>query len=160
MRYVWTHRGNIFMAEPLGAISIGDWNYMFMTYVEGETLARHWPLLSSKLKSSILLQLGIILHCLRQIPSPSIHFGSNNPPLCKDLRRHVRTSLGSIATKEEFNKFLISGDRELNLTYQDLLKSGLRTNHQRVMTHSDLRPENIIVSYTGPDIISIIRLID
>ena len=32
------------------------------------------------------------------------------------------------------------------------MTSGFSTNHQRVMTHSDLRPENIIVSYTAPDI--------
>ena len=105
MCYIWTNGKNIPIAEPLGFISIGDCNYMFMTYVEGETLAKHWPLLSPELKSSIQSQLGDILRSLRQIPSPSMYFGSGSPPLCKDLRRHIRTSSGALQQKRSLTNF-------------------------------------------------------
>jgi len=40
------------------------------------------------------------------------------------------------------------------------LTSGLSTDYQRVMTHSDLGPENIIVLHTEPNAIGITGLID
>ncbi|ESZ99421.1 phosphotransferase enzyme family protein [Sclerotinia borealis F-4128] len=158
--HVWSHRGTIPIPEPLGAVSIGSCNYIFMSYIEGDPLANHWPHLSPELKSSVRSQLGEILRCLRRMPLQSKYLGSGDPPLCRDLRRHVRTSVGRISTEMEFKTFLISTRRELNPVYCDLITSTLSTNHQIVMTHSDIRPENILVLYTAPNAIRITGLVD
>ncbi len=50
--------------------------------------------------------------------------------------------------------------RELNPLYRELLTSKLSTGHQIVMTHSDIRPQNILVQYTAPRSIKITGLID
>jgi len=160
MRYIWSHRGNIPMPEPLGAISIRECNYIFMSYIEGESLEQLWPRLSPKLKNSIQSQLGEILGYLREMPLSSNCLGNGNPPLCRDLRRHVRTSLESISTELEFNTFLTSTPVEFNSFYRDLITSSLSTNNLFVMTHSDLCPENITVSCPTPDTIRITGLID
>jgi aminoglycoside phosphotransferase (APT) family kinase protein len=148
------------MPEPLGVISIGSCNYLFMSYVEGEPLANLWPHLPPELKGSVQSQLGGILRYLRKVPLESKYLGSGDPPLCRDLRRHVRTSRGSISTEMEFKKFLFTTDRELNPVYLDLITSTLSTSDQIVMTYSDLRPENILVSYTPLNTIRITGLVD
>ena len=160
MCHVWSYRGNIPIPEPLGAISIGSCNYIFMSYIEGDSLANLWPNLSPELKSSVRSQLGGILRCLRKVPLQSKYLGSGDPPLCRDLRRHVRTSAGRISTEMEFKAFLTSTHRELNPVYLDLITSTLNTSHQIVMTHSDLRPENILVMHTAPNAIRITGLVD
>lgn len=160
MCYVWSHREGIPMTEPLGAVSIGDSKYFFMSYVEGDALAKVWPGLSPDMKSSVRSQLEEILGCLRRVPLPSKYLGSGEPPLCRDAPRHIRVSENSITTEEEFKAFLLSNPRERNPVYMDLISSALETNHEIVMTHADLRPENIIVSYTAPDTIKINGLID
>jgi len=160
MHYVWSHRQSIPMPEPLGAISIGSYNYIFMSYIEGEPLEKLWPSLSPNFKKSIQSQLADILGCLRKMPLPSKYLGSGNPPLCRDLRRHVRTSPESISTELDFNTFLTSTSLETSAHYRNLITSKLSTAHLIVMTHSDLCPENILVSYSYPDTISITGLID
>jgi len=160
MCHVWSHKENIPVPEPLGAISVGSSNYIFMSYIEGDPLAKVWPHLSHELKGSIQSQLGGILQCLRRMPLQSKYLGSGDPSLCRDLRRHVRTSEGSISTETEFKAFLVSTHRELNPVYLDLITSTLSTSHQIVMTHSDLRPENILVLHTAPNTIKITGLVD
>jgi aminoglycoside phosphotransferase (APT) family kinase protein len=148
------------MPEPLGAIFIGTCRYMFMSYLEGVTLAELWPQLTPDLKTSVQSQLGEILQCLRKVPLQSKYLGSGNPPHCRELRRHVRISPESISNEIEFNAFLTSTQRELNPLYRELLTSKLGTGHQIVMTHSDIRPQNILVRYTAPRTIKITGLID
>jgi aminoglycoside phosphotransferase (APT) family kinase protein len=160
MCHIWAHREDIPMPKPLGAISIGSCNYIFMSCIEGDPLADLWPNLSSEPKSSIRSQLGGILRCLQKVPLQSKYLGSGDPPLCRDLRRHVRTSAESISTETEFKAFLVSTHRKLNPVYLDLITSTLSTSHQIVMTHGDLRPENILVSYTAPNSIRITGLVD
>jgi len=160
MLYVWSQRGCIPIPEPLGAFSIGTYNYLFMSYIEGDSLASHWHHLSPALKSSIQSRMEDILRCLRKLPLPSKYLGSGEPPLCKDLRRHTRTSKRSISNEREFRDFILSSQREQNPVYHDLITSVLETNHAIVMTHGDLRAENIIVSQSGPDKIEITGLVD
>jgi hypothetical protein len=160
MCHVWSHGENIPMPEPLGAISIGSCNYIFMSYIYGDPLANLWSNLSLELKISIRSQLGEILQCLRKVPLQSKYLGSGDPPLCRDLRRHVRTSTRSISSEMEFKAFLVSTHRELNPVYLDLITATPSTSHQIVMTHSDLRPENILVSLTPSNTIKITGLVD
>lgn len=160
MDYIWSHRKNIPMPEPLGAISIGAYNYIFMSNLEGRTLGSLWSRIEPDLKNSIRLQLGEILQCLREMPLPSMCFGGGHPPRCRDLRRQIRTSSDLISNEAEFNKFLASTDRKLNPTYLDLCTSGLGTSHKTVMTHGDIRPDNILVQYVTPDTLKISGLLD
>jgi hypothetical protein len=53
MCHIWSHRENIPVPEPLEAVSIGSYNYIFMSYVEGASLASFWLYLSPRLKSSV-----------------------------------------------------------------------------------------------------------
>jgi aminoglycoside phosphotransferase (APT) family kinase protein len=139
MRYIWQHKEIIPMPEPLGAISIGWCHYIFISYIEGVTLAEVWPHLTPHLKTSVQSQLGEILQCLRKVPLQSEYLGSGDPPLCRDIWRHVRISPTSISTETEFNAFLTSTQRELNPVYRKLLTSKLGTGHRIVMTHGDIR---------------------
>lgn len=131
-----------------------------MLYIKGDLLANLWRNLSPELKSSIRSQLVGILRCLRRIPLQSKYLSSGDPPLCRDLRRHVRTSAGSISTEVEFKAFLTSTCRKLNPFYLDLITSTLNTSHQIVMTHSDLRPKNILVQHSARNTIRITGLVD
>jgi len=128
-----------------------------MSYVEGDSLANLWPHLSPELKSSVR---SGILRCLRKVPSQSQYLSSGDPPLCRDLRRHVRTSAGSISTEMEFKAFLTSTHRELNPVYLGLINSKLSTSNQIVMTHCDLSPQNILVRHTASNTIRITGLVD
>jgi hypothetical protein len=159
MYQIWPNRG-IPMPETLGAVSIGRFKYIFMSYIEGVTLASLWPSLTPDLKTSVQLQLGEILECLRKMPLPSKYLGSGDPPCCKDLRRHLRSSSPYISNEADFNKFLASTDRQLNPVYLELCTSQLGTGHQIVMTHSDLHPRNIMVVQKTPNTIKITGLVD
>jgi len=117
------------MPELLGAISIRSCNYIFILYIEGDSLANLWPHLLLELKSFVQSQLGGILQYLQKVPLQSKYLGSGDPPLCRDLRQHVRTSARRILTKMEFIAFLISSYRELNLVYLDLITFTLSTSY-------------------------------
>ena len=160
MSYVWSYRENIPMPQPLGAVSVGSFNYIFMSYIEGHSLAELWPSLSPELKRSVQSQLGKILQCLRQMPLQSKYLGSGDPPICRDSRQYIRASAGCISTEMEFKAFLVSTAQKLNPVYLDLITSTLGTSHQIVMTHSDLRPENILVSLSAANTIKITGLVD
>lgn len=59
----------------------------------------------------------------------------------------------------EFKAFLISARRELNPVYLDLITSTPSTSHKIVMTHGDLRPENILVLHTSSNAIKVTGLV-
>jgi hypothetical protein len=65
MGHFWTHRRNIPMPKLLGAVC---YNYIFMSYVEGDSLADLWLCLLPGPKSSVQSQLRRTLQCLRRMP--------------------------------------------------------------------------------------------
>ena len=148
------------MPKLLGAISIRSCNYIFMSCIEGDPLVDLQPNLLFKLKSFIQSQLRGILQCLQKVPLQSKYLSSSDPPLCRDLQRHVQTSAKSISTKTEFKAFLVFTYRKLNPVYLDLITFTLSTSYQIVITYSDLCLKNILVLYITPNSIKITRLVD
>jgi aminoglycoside phosphotransferase (APT) family kinase protein len=130
--------------EPHGALSIGRWTYLFMSYIEGIPLSKLWSTLLPSQKASVREQLEVIFSCLRRIPAPSELLGSGTPARCKDLRTALRVADKPIKNEAEFNAFLIHIKRECNPVYLKLITSGQSTNHRAVMTHSDLHPGNVL----------------
>lgn len=65
MSHIWPYSRSIPILEPLGAISIGQSNYIFMSCLEGVTLTSVWSSLDRESKSSVRLYLGAILQSPR-----------------------------------------------------------------------------------------------
>ena len=158
--YLSSFRRQIPTPESYGALSIGTWNYLFMSYIEGTPLAKVWPELSSDLKVSVQSQLEQILCHLRRVPTPSGYLGSGSPPRCKDLRRLLRIAESEIKNEVEFNSFLTHTDRKFNQVYLKLATANLSTSHQVVMTHSDLHPRNILVQLDSTRTLQVTGLVD
>ena len=53
----------------------------------------------------------------------------------------------SIHTEEEFNDFLCNLQDRPGDTGRDMIRPAMRSDHQIAMTHSDLHPRNIMVSW-------------
>ncbi|EPE30136.1 Protein kinase-like (PK-like) [Glarea lozoyensis ATCC 20868] len=151
LNYLSPFKKQILCPEPHGAISVGRWTYLFMSYIAGTPLSKPWPALSPSQKTSVQRQLDTVFKCLRSIPAQSELFGSGTPPRCKDLRTSLRIADKPISNEEEFNSFLVHTNRERNPIYLNLISSGLSINHRAVMTHSDLHPGNLLarLDYNG-----------
>ncbi len=163
--HIRKHAPDLPIPESLGVASIEGCKYHFMTFIEGISLDKLWPSLTSPMKQSVQTQLQGILQRLRRIPLPSDPaIGSGDPPRCKDFRRQVRIAPTKIYTENEFNDFLLSNyyanDRGTTSFYLRMLKARMRTDHRMCMTHGDLRPANIIVQHTGTGEVHVTGLVD
>ncbi|KKY25339.1 putative phosphotransferase enzyme family protein [Phaeomoniella chlamydospora] len=131
----------------LGAATIGDLTLIFMSFMEGQSLDKAWPLLTTNEKLSIQKQLNDILGKFRQImweeATPMGNCG--NDPRCTDTRRHTRKSSNAIRNEGEFNTFLIRSFATSSPLLM-AIRSQLRTDHRIVLSHGDFRPANIMVS--------------
>jgi aminoglycoside phosphotransferase len=158
--------------RPHGLIRSGKLYCLFMSFIPGVDLEHAWPTLSSNQKESISKQLDRLFIDLRSLPisddTPYGGFGG----ICDDSRRFTRTNttrtntttldeflstdkrststpytITPINTAIEFDDFLFAGMRSASPTYKNFLRelsSGLTS--QRVFTHGDLRPANIMVA--------------
>lgn len=145
--HIQKHSNDVPIPQPLGALSIGNRTYIFMTLITGSPLGKLWPSLSDDEKFSIQDQLNVIMGALRKLPLPSNYLGSGSPPRCIDCRRWRRECPDSIENENQFNAFLLSGNRRSGLEpFIEFVSPMLRNNHQIVLTHGDLHPRNIMVS--------------
>lgn len=131
-----------------------------MSFVEGTPLVKVWPELSSDAKVSMQSQLEQIFSHLRKILILSSYLRSGSPPRCKDLRRLLRIAESEIKSEAEFNSFLTHTDRKFNPIYFKLATANLSTNHEVVMTHSDLHPRNILIQHDFMHTLQITGLVD
>ena len=161
MVHVRKHVPDLPIPRPHGVISIGMFNYIFMDFMDGTPLDEVWGSLTVSMKSSVMSQLNDLIQQLRQAPLPfASEYGSGDPPRCKDVRRHTRMSSGTVRNEADFNSFLTETTRTISPPYLQLIRSQLKTNHRNVMTHGDLRPDNILVKKGLGNTVSIIGLID
>ena len=131
----------------LGAISVDDTTYLFMTRAEGSSLQQAWPLLSISNKISVRDQLERLLSQLRaytvDVQETGFRIGGFVSGASIDCRRMKLGSDSSIYTEKEFNDFLCNvDDRPM-----DMIRSTMRSDHRIVMTHSDLHPRNIMATW-------------
>ncbi|KAH8424146.1 uncharacterized protein LDX57_001900 [Aspergillus melleus] len=144
---------------------IGDYGslfdtYIFMDFVEGQTLDKVWDGYDEGAKARIANQLKAYFHELRRIHAPgyigSVDSGPVMDPMLEYYHtRGAKTGEGPFPSLETFNNTLIDA-YQLKVPKRHIKSflSGMlsETNHQIVFTHGDLRHANIMVhegSVTG-----------
>lgn len=162
MEHIKSHAPDMLIPVPFGVASIGDFNYVFMSFVEGVSLDKLWPTLADPIKRSVQAQLNTIMRQLRALPLPSgPALGSGEPRRCTDIRRIPCICSTEIQTEEAFNNFLTTNtERQYCPFWLQMIRSRLHSDHKMVMTHSDLRAANIMVEQKTPESIQITGLVD
>ena len=117
------------------------------------TLESVWPDLTTAHKLSVQQQLKVIFARLRaedfgaQGGEDPRRFGSFETGICKDTRRNQRVSETLIATEAEFNEFLCRAPGRAVTAWITMICESLGADHRIVMTHGDLHPRDIMVSW-------------
>jgi hypothetical protein len=153
LQYVEKHLPEIPAPRPLGLVALGErYSVLFMSLMPGTTLAEAWPTLDHSLKCSVQEQLNCIFMSLRSFrPSESnVPLGGIAGEGCKDLRRHVRSLKEPIWTVEDFDDWQFSNPHFGSSIYIEALrKLSPPLPPDLVLSHNDLRPENITVVLEG-----------
>jgi aminoglycoside phosphotransferase len=120
-------------------------SFLFMSYVEGQTLESCWSELSSIEKAGIETQLARFLSELRAITPPApLFLGSIATKTCRDARRMQRECQG-IDSEQQFNEFIGRFTFRRESEHARRLLSLLKVDHQIVLTHGDFHPRNILI---------------
>lgn len=151
LQYVHSSVLNFPAPQCLGAFRSGSLSYFFMSRAPGETLESVWPRLSTAQKISTQKQLNETFENLRAHvppkPEQGFRMGSFATGLCKDTRRMQRLSHEDISTERKFNDFLCHAPRRTVTPWIRNIRSFMSETHAMVMTHGDLHPRNIMVSF-------------
>ncbi|KAF7557138.1 hypothetical protein G7Z17_g958 [Cylindrodendrum hubeiense] len=154
LEYVQSRCPDVPTPRCLGAFQYVNKTYFFMSRAPAMTLEGVWPTLSQSHKVSIRDQLSQIFVKLRsQAPgispetSGQLKLGSFATGKCKDTRRQQRVSDKTISTEAQFNDFLFQAPNRAMSQLIKALRSSMRDDHRMVMTHGDLHPRNIMVSW-------------
>jgi aminoglycoside phosphotransferase (APT) family kinase protein len=151
LQYLEEHKPTIPAPRPLGLVRVGDCFLVFMSLVPGTTLEAVWPKLDDSLKRSVQEQLNDIFIELRSLTRPdNMPLGGVAGEGCQDLRRYVRRTTDPIWTTEDFDNWQFSNPRFGSPIYIKVLRSLCPPLSQKhVLSHNDLRPENIMVELGG-----------
>jgi hypothetical protein len=153
LQYLEKHLPEFPAPRPLGLVALGErYSLLFMSLMPGTTLAEAWPTFDHSLKCSVQEQLNCIFASLRSFrPSESnMPLGGIAGEGCKDLRRHVRSTKEPIWTVEEFDDWQFSNPHFGSPIYIDALrKLSPPLPTELVLSHNDLRPENVTVELEG-----------
>jgi aminoglycoside phosphotransferase (APT) family kinase protein len=145
MRFVKKHT-SIPVPEVFCVHVFGNRYYIFMSYIEGNTLDNVWLDLLTEDKEKIANQLRAFIMEMRALKFPhGESLGSLATRRCKDIRRSSFRASFPILSESQFNAFLVSLLRNQQSEYIAQLASSLRDDHKIVLTHSDLHPRNIII---------------
>ncbi|KAH6864818.1 hypothetical protein BKA58DRAFT_423328 [Alternaria rosae] len=151
LQYLEEHKLTIPAPRPHGLIRLGKCFLVFMSLVPGTTLEAVWPELDDVLKRSVQAQLNDIFIEVRSLTRPdSMPLGRVAGEGCQDLRRHVRCKTDPVWTTEGFDNWQFSNLHFGSPIYIKVLRSLCPPLSQKhVLSHNDLRPENIIVKVEG-----------
>eukprot|EP00177_Eucheuma_denticulatum_P001342 GFKZ01002437.1.p1 GENE.GFKZ01002437.1~~GFKZ01002437.1.p1 ORF type:complete len:274 (+),score=19.16 GFKZ01002437.1:747-1568(+) len=120
--------------------------YIIMQYIGGENLLSVWSSLRNSEKEAIGEQLKGFLRDLRRFREDYIGALGKQP--CRDVLLEECKERGPFYTEEEMNQIAVSSSKCGSHPPESFVKAttrGLPTNHDFVLTHGDLTPENIIV---------------
>ncbi|KAI5455757.1 kinase-like domain-containing protein [Mariannaea sp. PMI_226] len=120
--------------------------HLKMEYIEGETLNKIWPNMSTNEKKDIAQQLRTLLEIMQSIPPPPNLIGGCDGEEIRDL--HVRSihRAPSCINEEGFNAYILSSlSQSIPSSIYKAFAQRLQTNHRIVFSHCDLSPRNIIV---------------
>ncbi|KAE8356811.1 kinase-like protein [Aspergillus coremiiformis] len=122
--------------------------YIFMSYVEGQTLDKVWETYDDVTKSQIANELKEYIHQLRQI-SHQNYIGSADLGPVTDPILETHHTKGPFNSEESFNNAIIEAyqSKAPKCHIQNFLVGMLsQKRHQIVFTHGDLRLQNIMVN--------------
>lgn len=114
-----------------------------MELIPGEKLSTLWPNLSHVGKMEIASRLHEILVTLRTLTGS--HIGSvGQGPAC-DLRRTVAYG-GPFSCEADFNNWLVENViPKAPGIYRRMVRQAMCDDHRIVLTHGDIRPDNVLV---------------
>ncbi|KAI4931932.1 uncharacterized protein J4E92_003830 [Alternaria infectoria] len=146
LQYLEEHKPTIPAPRPLGLVRLGRFFLVFMTLVPGTTLEAVWPKLDDSLKRSVQAQLNDIFIEVRSLTRPdNMPLGGVAGEGCQDARRDVRRTTDPIWNTEDFDDWQFSNPHYGSPIYIKFLRSLCPPLSQKhVLSHNDLRPENII----------------
>ncbi|KAJ5170374.1 uncharacterized protein N7500_003157 [Penicillium coprophilum] len=131
--------------------------FIYMEYLQGQTLERAWDSIDGNHRISICHELRKVVDAIRQIKQdpldPFIGTVSRNHPLY-DRTFHVNylSEAGPFASVREFHDWFtflhLRRVPDPYLVSQEPFRSGLPDNSDIVFTHGDLHPSNIIITPT------------
>lgn len=129
---------------PVPKVVSSDWDRISMEYVQGQTLEKAWPILTSEERSNILVELrGYIaqLHAL-----PGIYIGRLDGQGVV-LPSIFTRSGGPFATLAELHEWLVWPPKRLaaQSMYWHQITTQLGADYPIVFTHGDLAARNILV---------------
>lgn len=149
MQYLMDQVPDIPAPRPHGLVAFGPFRVIFMSYIQGTTLAQTWPSLLHEEKLSIQRQLDDIFLRLRTLQQNN---GSPLGGICgegvKELRVDECALFKGITTAKEFHDLQFSARHHGSTTYVRLLRSFLEhdtSTFGSVFTHGDVRTSNIMV---------------
>lgn len=165
------HAPTIPAPRPLGVVTTGPFQALFMTLVPGTPLAAVWPSISAAGKVTLQRQLDNVLQSLRTLRLPEGPeeggngdgdgnggrrlLGGVDGGGVKDYRVDETAAVGGITTAREFDAWQFSVQHRASPSYVRLLEAFLAEDRARlrgaVFTHGDLKKENILVLPTTDD---------
>jgi hypothetical protein len=157
LRYLQTHLPDIPAPKPLGLVTFGErFSLLFMTLMSGSTLEAIWPTLNHVQKTYVQEQLNGIFTSLRSHRPSSKErtlLGGTAGEGCKDLRRHVRSTTEPIYTASQFDDWQFSNPHFGSAIYITALrKLSPPLEEHVVLSHNDLRPDNITAELKDGDV--------
>ncbi|OAX78314.1 hypothetical protein ACJ72_07380 [Emergomyces africanus] len=152
LQYLEVHKPTVPAPRPSGLLRMRDVSLIFMTYTSTTTLADIWAGLDISQKRSLSHSNGTPL-------------GGVGGEGCKDVRRHLRCSTEPILATKDFKDFLFPSLRAPIFTeFIDRLCQSCIPPQQLevrcVLTHGDLRPDNITVESSNDCQFRITGLLD
>ncbi|KAF7193099.1 hypothetical protein HII31_05533 [Pseudocercospora fuligena] len=139
-----------------GLVWLGRWSLLFMSYVPKHTLTEVWPNLSYPEKLSLTKQLNGIFEKVRQIEQDNRPLGLVNGQGVVEQRGREEEFQPErmVQNISEFEEFVFSYKPWVSDNYIRFLKLLLppaRLHDKCVFTHTDVRPDNIMVDWNGEE---------
>ena len=162
MQYLAEHAPDIPAPRPYGLIYFGRFNIIFMSYIPSMTLTQAWPSLAHDQKLSVQHQLNDIFTRLRNLKQQDGYpLGGVGGEGVKDLHREQYKSDKEINTGAEYEDFEFSIPHRASGSYVRFLRSFLPAPvRESVLTHGDVRTDNIMVTIDKDDGCVITEIID
>jgi hypothetical protein len=157
LRYLEEQVPEIPAPRPHGLVKFGTFCMIFMSYIPSMTLSQAWPYLSHEEKISVKHQLDVIFSKLRTVREEDGHclggFGGEG------VKGHGTNRI--VSTVAGFEDFRYSAPHHGSTTYANFLRSFLTDpNRGLVLTHGDVRQDNILVNLNQENVWIVTGIID
>jgi hypothetical protein len=156
--YLTKHGKQSFIPAPHGLIQLKGISLLFTSFIAGSTLTNVWSTLSRENKTQIQNQLDSMFAEIRKLPQGNRHLGLLDGTGIIDDRGGVEVFKSAecrhIETVSEFEEVSFTSNDYLSKSYVGFLKKFLppdRLHANAVLTHCDVRPDNIILQETARD---------